>query len=235
MTLAWPAGEFPSDKGKAARGATVANVDKCTYIINCSSLFTIPEFAALWCGVPKNKLADILLDSQPSSQSAQGSQMLINKDYPCLYPRCLFICTAIREKRLITYNDLGEQNLPESKDFHCAWNRMRLRPDKVIEWLQETDMPIDELPHFIYDDPKKNNDELNAKKETSYKIIIYSLLKKIGKDPFPRDDKGNFALNRNLTTWVKQVIELAGFSMDDDTIRGILQGLQHIEQKRKPK
>ena len=157
--------------------------DKCTYIINRISLFTIPEFAALWCGVPKDKLDSVLSASKPTSNSAEGRQVLRSYEYRCLEPRCIFICQAIREDKLVTFNEVGVMNPPESVS-HSSWDRKRIRPDKALEWLQNTDIPVDEMPEFLTAQEDTTEDCFSAKKEASYKKVIYALLRHIGKVPF---------------------------------------------------
>ncbi len=208
----------------------MSHVDKCSYIINRISLFTIPEFAALWCGVPKDKLERVLNESRATSDTAEGRQVLRNMNYPCLEPRCIFICQAIREDKLITFNEIGVMNPPESAS-HSAWDRKRIRPDKALEWLQNTDIPIDEMPTFLTVQEDTTEECFSAKKEASYKKVIYALLKHIGKMPFSYDEKGVFTLNRSLTGWVKTEIQKNGLSLGDDTIREILKGLQTIAQR----
>lgn len=207
------------------------NADKCTYIINRISLFSIPEFAALWCGVPKNKIKDVIDNSSPASDTAQGRQIRKSDEYPCLEPRCVFICQAIKEDKLVTCNETGDIN-PLESESHSAWDRKRIRLDKALEWLQNTDIPIDEMPNFLTRQEDTTDNCFSAKKETSYKKIIYALLKNIGKNPFFYDDKGIFTLNRNLTSWVKSVIEKNELSLGDDAIREILKGLQTIATRK---
>lgn len=205
--------------------------DKCSYIINRISLFKIPEFAALWCGVPKNRLDGVLGSSRPASDSAEGRQVLRNDSYPCLEPRCIFICQAIREDKLVTFNETGAMNPPESVS-HSAWDRKRIRPDKALEWLQNTDIPVDEMPEFLTVQEDTTEECFSAKKEASYKKVIYALLKRIGQTPFTYDEKGVFTLNRTLTGWVKTEIQKNGLSLGDDTIREILKGLQTIAPRK---
>lgn len=177
-----------------------------------------------------NRLDLVLGSSIPASDSAEGRQVVRNDQYPCLEPRCIFICQAIREDKLITFNEIGSMNPLESVS-HSAWDRKRIRPDKALEWLQNTDIPINEMPEFLTVQEDTTGDCFSAKKEASYKKVIYSLLNHIGRHPFSYDEKGIFTLNRSLTGWVKSEIEKNGLSLSDDTIREILKGLQTIAQR----
>lgn len=209
-------------------------VDNCNYIINRIGLYTIPHFAALWCGVCADEIHKVLNEATIASNTAQGRQILKHQKFPCLEARCMFICNAIVDGTLVTFNEQGNMQPLETEE-HSAWDRKRIRADKAIEWLQNSKLPIDQLPRFLFQNDPTQEKILNATKEKSYKIILYSILKAIGKKPFETSVKGEFKLNRSLTGWVKTEIEKIGFSMDDDTIRGILKGLQSVEVEQKPK
>lgn len=49
-------------------------MDSCEYIKTINQLYTIPEFAALWCGVPEKRLDEVLSKAEAASESAQGDK-----------------------------------------------------------------------------------------------------------------------------------------------------------------
>lgn len=207
--------------------------DKCLWVINQFNYYTIPEFAALWCGVPKAMLQKVLEESTYESNTVEGAMYREHPKYPCLKPRCHLICRAIKDGRLETFWETGDPQ-PLETECHTSWTRKRLRPDKVIEWLQGTDIPVSELPKFIYEE-EPQTEELNAKRENSYRIILYTLLKKIGRDPFPPTEDGSYKFNPNITSWLQNQIEAVGLYLHKDPIRSILQGLQYIMKEERTK
>jgi hypothetical protein len=113
--------------------------DDCEQIKSYYSIYSVPQAAALWCGVPPNQLNGHL------SQAIQISRGVWALDYmECLAPRCRAIHEAID-------NDL----LPACRENgfvvqeHIAPDRRHIRREDLKVWIAKT-FP-DSKPSFLFD------------------------------------------------------------------------------------
>lgn len=75
-----------------------------------------------------------------------GSIIVESDDFPCLKPRIKFIIDAIKENRVECCDELGNFRGNEN----IAWSRKCLRLDKAREWLENSALPRNELPDFLF-------------------------------------------------------------------------------------
>ncbi|MBS5376980.1 hypothetical protein [Bilophila wadsworthia] len=158
--------------------------NQCGTIIRMSNIWSIPEFAALWCGVHPEDIDIVLQKSYRDTSSILKSLLYQSHDYPCLKPRIQFIIDAIREGRLEACDELGRFRGWEN----ISWSRMSIRGDKAKEWIEYSALPPDELPEFIFKSEsdtiknsidgleeaknkiKKLEDELKIEKSKNYEL-----------------------------------------------------------------
>ncbi|MGE9984193.1 hypothetical protein [Desulfovibrio sp. SGI.169] len=121
--------------------------DNCTSIRRYVTIRSIQEFAALWCGATEEELPTILNTSFCCGGStAMGSLIIRNDAFPCLEPRIRFIIDAINDNRVEVCDELGNFRGNEN----IAWSRKCLRLDKAKEWLENSALPRNELPDFLF-------------------------------------------------------------------------------------
>lgn len=120
--------------------------DRCTAIRRFTTIRSIQEFAALWCGCSEDDLPIVLAKTYGGGSTSLGSIIVRSDDYPCLEPRIRFIIDAINDGRVEACDELGSFR---GKD-NISWKRMCLRMDKAREWLENSALPLNELPEFLF-------------------------------------------------------------------------------------
>lgn len=126
--------------------------DKCTAIRRFTTIRSIQEFAALWCGCSEDDLPTVLAKAYGGGSGALGSLIVRSDDYPCLEPRIRFIIDAIKDNRVEACDELGDFRGNEN----IAWGRKSLRMDKAKEWLENSALPRNELPAFLFSSQAEN-------------------------------------------------------------------------------
>lgn len=61
--------------------------DNCAAMKAHYAVYSIPQAAALWCGVPENKVHQIVQEARQLSPSRLGRSMWTHPTVPCLEPR----------------------------------------------------------------------------------------------------------------------------------------------------
>ncbi|MDD3159320.1 hypothetical protein [Anaeromusa sp.] len=126
--------------------------DRCTAIRRFTTIRSIQEFAALWCGCSEDDLPIVLAKTYGGGSTSLGSIIVRSDDYPCLEPRIRFIIDAINDGRVEACDELGSFR---GKD-NISWKRMCLRMDKAREWLENSALPLNELPAFLFSSQAEN-------------------------------------------------------------------------------
>ena len=122
-------------------------ITDCLFTSFSSTVLSVPQFAALWCGVEKENLDFVLARAIPAAPTtSRGSIILSSDDYPCLKPRIMFIMEAIEKNEVEACDELGRFR---GNDY-ISWNRMCLRLDKARNWLENSSLPKEELPFFLF-------------------------------------------------------------------------------------
>lgn len=126
--------------------------DECSTIRRFTTIRSIQEFAALWCGASEDELHIVLQNTYGGGSGAMRSLIVESDDFPCLKPRIRFIIDAISENRVECCDELGNFRGNEN----IAWSRMCLRLDKAREWLENSALPRNELPEFLFQNSADN-------------------------------------------------------------------------------
>ena len=69
--------------------------DNCAAIKSHYAIYSVPKAAALWCGVEKDQIDEILSGITKLSESGFGRGVCLHDDVPCLEPRSRVIADAI--------------------------------------------------------------------------------------------------------------------------------------------
>ena len=69
--------------------------DNCAAMKSHYAVYSVPEAAALWCGVEKDQIDEILSGITQLSESGFGRGVWLHDDVPCLEPRSRAIADAI--------------------------------------------------------------------------------------------------------------------------------------------
>ena len=131
----------------------MAKNNNCTTVRRFTTIRSIQEFAALWCGASENELHIVLKKSYGvAGSTAMGSLIVRNDDFPCLEARIRFIIDAINENRVECCDETGNFRGNEN----IAWSRKCLRLDKAKAWLENSALPRHELPEFLFQNSADN-------------------------------------------------------------------------------
>jgi hypothetical protein len=113
--------------------------DDCEQIKSYYSIYSVPQAAALWCGVPQNQLNEHL------SKATQISRGVWALDYmECLAPRCRAIHEAIDKDLLPACRENGFV-----VQEHIAPERRHIRREDLKVWIAKA-FP-DSKPSFLFD------------------------------------------------------------------------------------
>jgi len=116
------------------------------------AVYSVPEAAALWCGVEESQLKKILPEVKQLSDSGFGRGVWLHDDIPCLEPRSRAIANAILDGELPHGREDGETI--GSNDYVAAERRHIMGRDLKL-WM-ESKFP-NEKPIFLFDDIERNS------------------------------------------------------------------------------
>lgn len=125
---------------------------------NCSSMrahyavYSVPQAAALWCGVPEDQVSMILQEATQLSPTGFGRGVWTHPVVPCLEPRSRAIADAIEKETLPHGREDGES---VASGEHVAYERRHVFGRDLKEWM-ERDFP-NEKPAFLFDDIERNS------------------------------------------------------------------------------
>lgn len=125
--------------------------DNCATMRAHYEVYSIPQAAALWCGIPENEIHEILNEAQQVSQTGLGRSIWRHPSVPCLEPRSRAIAEAI-ESGDIPHG--REDAKPVSPGEHVAHERRHFFGRHLRDWMQEA-FP-NEKPEFLFYEIERN-------------------------------------------------------------------------------
>ena len=111
------------------------------------AVFSIPEAAAMWCGVPEDLINEIVSEARPLSGSGLGKSIWKHNAVPCMEPRSRAIAEAIEDGSLPHGREDGA-TLPPGE--MAAAHRRRVMGRDLRSWMEKA-FPNDK-PTFLFDD-----------------------------------------------------------------------------------
>ncbi|MCL7751062.1 hypothetical protein LV475_05570 [Guyparkeria hydrothermalis] len=108
-------------------------------------LYAVPHAAALWCGVPPEKVDEVLAAAQPlGEQTARAKATLTHPAYPCLEARISAMHNAIDEDELAATREDGRP----TRGSGVADSRRHVRGTALREWARQ--FRREERPSFLF-------------------------------------------------------------------------------------
>lgn len=126
--------------------------DDCAAMKAHYAVYSIPEAAARWCGVPEDMLGEIVTEAVPLSSSGFGRGVWKHHAVPCLEARSRAIAEAIESGELPHGREDGETLAPGDK---AAAERRHILGRDLKVWLQKAH-PNDR-PAFLFDDIERSS------------------------------------------------------------------------------
>ncbi|MCU7931385.1 MAG: ATP-binding protein [Candidatus Thiodiazotropha sp. (ex Codakia rugifera)] len=125
--------------------------DSCATMKAHYAVFSIPQAAALWCGVPENQIQQIVHEATQLSHSGLGRSIWVHPSVPCLEPRCRAISEAI-EKGDLPHGREDADPVPTGE--HVAYERRHFFGRDLRKWMEKA-FP-NEKPAFLFDDIERS-------------------------------------------------------------------------------
>lgn len=125
--------------------------DNCAAMKAHYAVYSIPQAAALWCGVPENQVNEITREATQLSETGLGRSILTHPSVPCLEPRSRAIAEAIEEGSLPHGRDDG-RTVPKGE--HVAYERRCFFGRDLKKWMGKA-FP-NEKPAFLFDDIERS-------------------------------------------------------------------------------
>lgn len=126
--------------------------DDCAHLRAQYAVYSIPEAAARWCGVPENLLGQVVREASQLSSTGFGRGVWKHPRVPCMEVRSRVIAQAIVAGELPHGREDGE-TLPEG-DMAAAERRAVLGRD-LREWMIKAH-PNDK-PAFLFDEIERSS------------------------------------------------------------------------------
>lgn len=125
--------------------------DNCAAMKAHYAVYSIPQAAALWCGVPENQIVRIVEEAVTLSHSGLGRSIWTHPAVPCLEPRSRAIAGAIEDGSL----PHGREDGQTVTDDHVAYERRHFFGRDLRKWMEKT-FP-NEKPEFLFDDIERSS------------------------------------------------------------------------------
>lgn len=125
--------------------------DNCAAMKAHYAVYSIPQAAALWCGVPENQIAEIVEEATALSNSGVGRSVWTHPAVPCLEPRSRAIAEAIEDGSL----PHGREDGHTVTGDHVAYERRHFFGRDLRKWMEKA-FP-NEKPAFLFDDIEQNS------------------------------------------------------------------------------
>lgn len=133
----------------------------CADVENYSTNLTVQQAAALWCGVPPEKVANVLRESKPLRETTEhGKSILIHPHIHCLKPRCEALQEAIENDEINVGRDGGKPHL-FSESGQVAYSRRTISREELKNWIKKR-FP-NYLPPSLFNDIERNTHQLITK------------------------------------------------------------------------
>ncbi|MEO9748187.1 MAG: hypothetical protein ABJ360_12565 [Roseobacter sp.] len=120
--------------------------DSCASIKAHFAVFSIPQAAALWCGVTEDLLGKIVSECQQLSSTGFGRSVWVHPYIPCIEPRSRAIAEAM-EHGALSYG--REDAEPVDSNDSVAFERRHCKGRDLKQWMEEA-FP-GEKPAFLFD------------------------------------------------------------------------------------
>jgi len=127
--------------------SNIWETDSCTAMKAHYAIYSIPQAAALWCGVPDDRIDKILEEATQLSSSGLGRSVWTHSDINCLEPRSRAIAEAIEDGSLPYGREDGKTL---EKGDYAAYERRRIFGRDLKAWMLKV-FP-NEKPHFLFDE-----------------------------------------------------------------------------------
>ena len=124
--------------------------DSCTTLKAHYAVYSIPQAAALWCGVPEHDIDDITAQTRQISDTGLGRSIYNHPFIPCIEPRSRAIAEAIQKGEIPHGREDGG---PVDKGDHVAFERRHFFGRDLKSWM-EKNFP-NEKPAFLFDDVER--------------------------------------------------------------------------------
>lgn len=122
------------------------NDDSCTILQATHTIYSVPEAAALWCRIQKDRVQAELNRATPVGNStAMGRATLRHPSIPCLEVRIRAMHQAIDNGTLDSCREDGQKS-----DGHIAYERRHVYGQDLKEWAKH--LVPNERPAFLFDD-----------------------------------------------------------------------------------
>lgn len=121
--------------------------DNCAAMKAHYAVYSIPQAAALWCGVPENQVEQIVDEATQLSTTGFGRSVWRHPKVPCLEARSRAIAEACEKRELPHGRDDGE---PVREDDCVAYERRTFFGRNLKKWMEKA-FP-NEKPSFLFDD-----------------------------------------------------------------------------------
>lgn len=125
--------------------------DNCAEMRAHYTVYSIPQAAALWCGIPENEVPDILNEAQQISQTGIGRSIWRHPSVDCLEPRSRAIAEAIESGEIPHGREDGR---PVDPGEHVAHERRHFFGRDLRNWIKEA-FPL-EKPEFLFYELERN-------------------------------------------------------------------------------
>lgn len=120
--------------------------DSCAAIKAQFAVFSIPQAAALWCGVTEDLLDTITSECKQLSETGSGRSVWIHPYIACVEPRSRAIAEAI-ESGVLPYG--REDGEPVGLNDRVAHERRHFKGRDLKKWMEQA-FPT-EKPAFLFD------------------------------------------------------------------------------------
>lgn len=128
----------------------------CADVENYSTNLNVQQAAALWCGVPSDKVEQVLRESRPLKETTQyGQSILIHPHLHCLKTRCIAIQEAIENDEIPVGRDGGRASI--FSELQPAYSRRTISREEFKKWIKKR-FP-DYLPQSLFNDIERNTHE----------------------------------------------------------------------------
>jgi hypothetical protein len=126
--------------------------DNCAAMKAHYAVYSIPQAAALWCGVPEHQVNEITKEATQLSGTGLGRSIWTHPSIPCLEPRSRAIAEAIEEGSL-PHGREDARTVPNGE--HVAYERRCFFGRDLKQWMEKA-FP-NEKPAFLFDDIERSS------------------------------------------------------------------------------
>jgi len=126
--------------------------DDCAHLRAHYAVYSVPQAAALWCGVPEAEVARVASEAQQLSHTGFGRGVWVHPSVPCMEPRSRAIAEAIESDLLPHGREDGES---VAKGEHVAYERRHVMGRHLREWMINA-FPNEKLA-FLFDDIERSS------------------------------------------------------------------------------